>query len=69
LGEVRKKLETMEREETSKKRNNEDDPEKGKNRGRKIGSLRIDGGKQRQNGQHSRLILQVVGKFSRDEET
>jgi len=38
LGKVRKKLETMEGQETGKKRDNEDNPR----RGRKIGSSRID---------------------------
>jgi len=38
LGKVRKKLETMEGQETSKKRDNEDNPR----RERKIGSSRID---------------------------
>ena len=38
LGKVRKKLETMKGQETSKKRDNEDNPR----RGRKIGSSRMD---------------------------
>jgi len=40
LGKVRKKLETMEGQETGKKRDDEDNPRRG--RGRKIGSLRMD---------------------------
>ena len=38
LGEVRKKLEMVEGQETCKKRDDEDDPGRGRNRGRKIGS-------------------------------
>ena len=38
LGKVRKKLETMEGQETSKKRDDKDNPR----RGRKIGSSRMD---------------------------
>jgi len=43
LGKVRKKLETMEGQETGKKRDDKDNPRRGRNRGRKIGSSRIDG--------------------------
>ena len=35
----------MEEQETSKKRDNEDNPRKGRNWGRKIGSLRMDEGR------------------------
>ena len=40
LGKVRKKLEMMERQETGKKRDDEDNPRRGK--GRKIRSSRMD---------------------------
>ena len=45
LGEIRKELETMEGQETSKKRNDEDDPGRERNQRRKIGSSRIDRGR------------------------
>jgi len=46
LGKDRKKLEMIEGQEASKKRDNEDDPRRGRrSRGRKIRSLRMDGGR------------------------
>ena len=62
LGEIRKKLETIEGQETSKKRDNEDNPGRGRNWG-KIRNSRMDGGRWRQNGQHGRPTLRVVEKF------
>jgi len=45
LGEIRKELEMIEGEETCKKRDDEDDPGRGRNQGKKIGSSRMDGGR------------------------
>jgi len=42
LGEVREELETIEEQETYKKRDDEDDPGRRRNQGRKIGSSRMD---------------------------
>jgi len=42
LREIRKELETMEGQETCKKRDDEDNPRRRRNQGRKIGSSRID---------------------------
>jgi len=42
LGKIRKKLETIEGQKTRKRRGDEDNSRKGR---RKIGSLRIDGGR------------------------
>jgi len=45
LEEIGKKLETMEGQETSKKRDDEDDPRRGRSQRRKIRSSRIDKGR------------------------
>jgi len=45
LGEIREELEAMERQEASKKRDNENNPRRGRSRGRKIRSTRMDEGR------------------------
>ena len=50
LGKIRKELEAMEGQEAGKKRDNEGDPRRRRNRGRKIRSKRVDRRKRRQNG-------------------
>ena len=67
LGKTGKKLKTMEREETSKKRDDEDDPRGRRNQERKIRSKRVD--RRRRDGQYSRPILRTVEKIPRDKET
>jgi len=52
LGKVRKELEMMEGQETCKKRNNKDNPRRGRNRERKIGSSGMDRRRQQRDGQH-----------------
>jgi len=42
LGEIRKKLETMEGQGTNKKRDDEDNPRRGRSQGRKVGNMRMD---------------------------
>ena len=55
----------MEGQETNKKRDNEDDPGRGRNWERKIRSSRMDRGRWRRNGQYGRPTLRVVEKFLR----
>ena len=50
LGKDGKELEAMEGQEAGKKRDNEGDPRRRRNRGRKIRSKRVDRRKRRQNG-------------------
>jgi len=45
LGEIGKKLEMMEEQETSKKRDNKDNPGRGRSQRRKIRSSRMDRGR------------------------
>ena len=45
LGQARKKLETVEGQETHKKRDDKDDPRRKRSRRRKIGTPRMDGGR------------------------
>ena len=53
----------MEGQETHKKKDDEDDPRRRRSRGRKIGSLRMDGGRWRRDGWYGWPILWVVRKF------